>query len=270
MLEDKEVFVIYSNKTNKTGKKIAEVINADDHGKELERRVDILVRWGSSKGVRYIPNIGTINNKSAIQKVVNKFKMLKEMDEHGVNTPPYSREIENIKPPAIGRNTNHTQGNDINLILQKKDTLKKNSDYYIRYIPKAAEYRVHVFDNKIIKINKKKLSTDTDKEEYNPVCWNYETGWNFGLPDNKEKIDITQALMAVQSLDLNFGAVDMIKGEEDEKCYVLEVNTAPSLDDKNLTLYKKGIEWKMKKMIGDTPSYEFDFIEDEEDGGNEE
>jgi glutathione synthase/RimK-type ligase-like ATP-grasp enzyme len=48
-------------------------------------------------------------------------------------------------------------------------------------------------------------------------------------------------LAAVSALGLDFGAVDIIWNEREDKCYVLEVNTAPGLQGSTLENYANAI-----------------------------
>ena len=41
----------------------------------------------------------------------------------------------------------------------------------------------------------------------------------------------------MMAIDLQFGAVDIIWNEKENKCYVLEINTAPGLVGTTLTKY---------------------------------
>jgi len=49
------------------------------------------------------------------------------------------------------------------------------------------------------------------------------------------------ALQACQALGLNSGAVDIIWNEKENKCYVLEVNTAPGIEGTTCKKYTNEI-----------------------------
>jgi glutathione synthase/RimK-type ligase-like ATP-grasp enzyme len=105
------------------------------------------------------------------------------------------------------------------------DALRAGKDYFAEYIPTAKEYRVHVFNGRIIRVAEKIL---TDAENACPYIRNHEHGCTFRRP--RPELGVFQeaiAASAVQSLNLNFGAVDLIVGD-DGNSYVLEVNTAPA------------------------------------------
>ena len=71
--------------------------------------------------------------------------------------------------------------------------------------------------------------------ESNPLIKNLDNGWVFcrtgiSLPDDARN----QAIAAVRSLGLDFGAVDVLYREREDKAFVLEVNTAPGLEGTTL------------------------------------
>jgi glutathione synthase/RimK-type ligase-like ATP-grasp enzyme len=49
------------------------------------------------------------------------------------------------------------------------------------------------------------------------------------------------AISAVASLQLDFGAVDIIYNGAQDKCFVLEVNTAPGLEGSTIIKYKDAL-----------------------------
>lgn len=224
-----EKYVLYSSSTRPTGEKIAEELGIHHHGTEDPgERVDTLIRWGSSKRIQYIPSNQTINLRKAIAKATDKLRSLELLEEAGVPIPNYSRNLQDLDLPALGRNTNHSQGSDIVPILQSTDLSVSDSDpdYFTEYIPVDREYRIHVIDSEIVKVSQKVLE---EEDDYNPWIRNYETGYRFMYPRERHP-GLNQGIAAVNSLGLDFGAVDLIISESGQP-YVLEVNTAPSLEE---------------------------------------
>jgi RimK-like ATP-grasp domain len=108
---------------------------------------------------------------------------------------------------------------------------------YTKYIPKRKEFRVHVFKGAVIDVQQKLKSRDFTGERSNTVR-NHATGWLFcreGIIEPDELRGL--AMGAVRALGLDFGAVDIIWNERQNKCYVLEVNTAPGLEGTTLNKY---------------------------------
>lgn len=222
-------YLLYSPQTRPSGERLAEFLGIENHGTEdPDRRVDQLLRWGNSQRIQYVPEEQTINLRRAIAKATDKYKSLEELEKAGVPVPEYSRDMDELEYPMLGREENHSQGSDIVPILQRKDLEVADStpDYFTQYIPVKREYRVHVIDSQIVKVSQKVLE---EEEDYNPWIRNYENGYRFVNPRERHA-GINQAISAVNSLELDFGAVDLIIDENDQP-YVLEVNTAPSLQE---------------------------------------
>lgn len=230
------VFVLYHAASHVTGNRLGDYLGVP-HGRECAERYDYLIRWGSRTSVSYRPSEEPINSRSAIRANTDKYSSLQELDAAGIPVPEYTRDRDEISEtfgyPALGRAEEHTRGEDINLILQWRDAyLTSGNDFFTEYIPTDLEYRMHVVNGEVVKVHEKRLRSEADNH---PFIRNAETGWVFvepreGPPDDQLAID------AVGALGLDFGAVDVVRGEDGTE-YVLEVNTAPSLDEANLRRY---------------------------------
>lgn len=108
---------------------------------------------------------------------------------------------------------------------------------YVRYLKKKKEFRVHVLKETIIDVQEKRRRRDYP-DEPNFLVRNHHTGWVYCRDEIIEPEGLRQAAQAaVQKLGLDFGAVDIIWNEYQNKCYVLEVNTAPGLEGTTLENY---------------------------------
>jgi glutathione synthase/RimK-type ligase-like ATP-grasp enzyme len=110
------------------------------------------------------------------------------------------------------------------------------SKLYVKYIKKEHEYRVHVFNGKVIDIQQKKRKVGF--ENRNNQIRNHKNGWvycreNITKPEGLEEL----AIQACACINLNYGAVDIIYNKKQNKCYVLEINTAPGLINQTANLY---------------------------------
>ena len=78
--------------------------------------------------------------------------------------------------------------------------------------------------------------------EFDGYVRNLANGWVF-CRDNVVEPDGLRdaAVSACAALGLDFGAVDIIWNERENKCYVLEVNTAPGLQGTTLENYANAI-----------------------------
>lgn len=111
---------------------------------------------------------------------------------------------------------------------------------YTRYVPKKDEFRVHVFGEGVGFVQRKAGKPGQNK---NWKVRNLANGFVF----TRHKGDLPkgvaeEAIKAVKLLDLDFGAVDVIFNEKSKSAFVLEVNTAPGLEERTLNIYKEQLE----------------------------
>jgi glutathione synthase/RimK-type ligase-like ATP-grasp enzyme len=105
---------------------------------------------------------------------------------------------------------------------------------YTLGIENHGEYRVHVVNDEVILYQKKSRRVDEEGEVDEPddieaTVRNLSTGWVYRT-SNLRRLDRVEELarQAIDALQLDFGAVDIIMNEDGE-VFVLEVNTAPGL-----------------------------------------
>jgi len=239
------MYFSYHNRSKPTGELLAQMLQIP-HGfgpAIWSEGNDTLIRWGS----RIDPNADevydrVINPCSAIKLCSDKIASLEVMnnyDEDGrtINVPVFSTDpyslIEEYGYPILGRKKQHARGTDIKLVLQERD-LRKRCDYYTVYIPTNREYRIHVVEDEVIRVQGKYLDNPKEQVAY---MRNYATGYRFRTPRMRLHSDrLRMAREAVKCLGLQFGAVDLLVAD-DGTGYVLEVNTAPSCSPLTLGAY---------------------------------
>jgi hypothetical protein len=253
-------FLLYAGASHVTGNNLGDFLGID-HGRELNSRVDYLVRWGSRSGVGYVPRETTINTQTSLQNNADKYNAMRIMDESGINVPRYTRDrqeaLDEFGYPFLGRDESHARGEDIALILQEQDARFTENDFYVDYVPTEREYRMHVIGGEVVTVHEKRKRREA---ENHPYIRNSETGYIFMEPRETPPPN-TLAIDSVGCLGLDFGAVDVIRAEDGD-FYVLEVNTAPSLDEANLRRYGE----RLAEMMGLEQYPGMDNVELEEDG----
>lgn len=174
----------------------------------------------------------------------NSIEQLTAFREAGLETPDFTTDRQtamdwvNTGTMVFGRRLIHTRGNDIVISPKGQWYLKEpdyqgsitktrwwNSEWWSRYIPPTDEWRVHVFDGKVIARGKKVHSGASWRKA--PVR-NVGNGWTFIFTENPPKGLRTAARKACDSLRYESGAVDIIVGEGG-KFYILEVNRCPAM-----------------------------------------
>ena len=244
-------FLLYHSSTAPTGRELATTIGIDGGTIPPESKVDTLIRWGNGALLRFKPT-RVINKRSALTLAANKLISLVVLKGEQLSVPEIIT-LEQIRDgyhptfPILGRKRHHSQGTDIVLCLQNIDVQRAisrgESDYFIQYVPTQREYRVHIFRNEVIRVSQK---FQRDGERPVPFIRNTEHGHVFLNP----RIPLSDASLeacklAVNSLGLDFGAVDILIGDNNNT-YILEVNTGPGLIEIGVELYAR----KFKQLLG--------------------
>ncbi len=225
--------LMYNRRGRATGEKIASALSLPD---------TVLIRWGSSLNPERDEEFErVINSSEAIQNATDKLRSLELMSEAGLNVPAWSEDpnelVEEYGYPILGRKLRHARGSDIQFCLQKRDH-RRPRDFYTVYIPTNREYRVHVVGSEAVRVQAKYLDFPEQKKAW---IRNYESGYRFRNPRLRmHRRRLQAAISAVSALGLDFGAVDLIVGDDNET-YILEVNTAPSCSPLTGTAYVNGI-----------------------------
>lgn len=120
---------------------------------------------------------------------------------------------------------------------------------YTRYVKKADEYRLHVFDGRVIDIQQKRKRKDIPNEEIDYQIRNTASGWVYCRDDVDCPSSCSDiAIRAVAALGLDFGAVDIGYNRHTETPCVYEVNTAPGLEGTTLTRYQEALERRLPQI----------------------
>lgn len=247
-----DVFVLYHKTTKPTGKAIALQMGAKYgtprilQSKHAGKTVGTVIRWGSQTDLRSIVRSChlEINSPAAMSKASDKLRSLRILQQEGVPVPPFSESLQELDyqhKVVLGRKKHGFGGKDIQILLPSSspNTIgfyeniettsppsRISSEFYTEYIPNTREYRIHVFRDEVIRVQGKYL--DYPEQHTNSYIKNYNQGFRFRAPDKELNASRKEAaIAAVKALGLDFGAVDLLIGE-DRKEYVLEVNTAPS------------------------------------------
>lgn len=210
-------------------------------------RNHIIINWGNSILPNWINDTNThiLNSPIAIKKAVNKLTCLSILKDNNIPTVEFTTDfLTAFKWFAEGNNVierHNITGSKGDGIVVADTTLHRDVPMYSKFIEKAREYRVHVFNGKVIDIQQKKRRVDTD-EVPDGVIKNLANGWVFtrdNITPPPEDIN-NVAINSIKALGLDFGAIDILT--KNGVCYVLEVNTACGLEGSTLINYTNAIK----------------------------
>lgn len=230
-------YIIYSNSTSATGRALAEALGIRGGTRPPSVRHNVVIRWGSVERLPIAP-ARVCNSRDAVALAMNKLESLRVMGRSRVRVPRvWVKGEADVDFPVLARKINHSQGADIMLCLQQQDLRRaanRGRKYFVKYIPTDREYRVHVFNGEIVRVNQKLLQ---ERDAWVPHIRNVDNGYIFAQPRTELRAqDRETAINAVHALGLDFGAVDLVIGD-DGLPYVLEINTGPSLADAGMDIY---------------------------------
>lgn len=197
------------------------------------RLSDHIVAWGPTNPCPHVDQA-----QEAAKKIAsNKLLSFQKFAEHGVSIPEWTTDINlaqdwhNNGKIVVCRTLlcSHSGKGIVLTTLGPDGQLPVPAKLYVQYKKKKHEFRVHVFNGKVIDIAQKKRKVG--HENRNNQIRNHANGWVFAREGITPPAGIsTLALSACNALGLRAGAVDIIWNEKENKCYVLEINTAPGIE----------------------------------------
>ncbi len=240
----------------KTGSRSAKALAAASHSRRIKREGSkfigtpkkMVVNWGSSTMPHSVKKGGNVLNKPTRVKVAgNKLAAFEAMEE-GVSIPAFTDDQETAMFWArrghvvVCREKLTGYGGDGIVIACNPDEVVP-APLYTMYVKKKSEWRVHIFRDEIIMLQRKARRLDVPDNEVNWKVRNHANGFIFEHMEVNPPVQVVdEATKAVAALGLDFGAVDVVYNERDKAAYVLEVNCAPGLEGTTLDRYAEAIE----------------------------
>ena len=176
---------------------------------------------------------------------LNKIQQFQRFKENNVSCPNFTTNpnaVDQLGSKTVFARTlvNSTNGRGIVEFEVGKDATPR-APLYTEYIPKKAEYRVHVFGNTVIDIQQKRKKRGFEQERDTRVR-NMANGYVYcrdGIspPDGIGEL----AVKAVRAVGYQYGAVDIVFNEKNNRLAVLEVNSRPGLLGTTLNNYRDAL-----------------------------
>jgi hypothetical protein len=202
------------------------VVRGDKVDRVNWSNVNFLFRWGYTGSTPHGFNGVTINKREAILRSNSKSMFAAELGEAGLGPTCWHNPYNVDRFPVVVRPPTHSQGRNL-WVAHTPEELSRVwcPGYYIRpLINKVAEYRVFVFNGKVITVARKIPDDPTQ------VAWNVSQGGKFeNVRWGVWPLSVCNvAIKAVTLSGLDYSGVDVMTDEEGN-AYVIELNSAPSL-----------------------------------------
>ena len=247
--------IIYPYKMgSKSAKALAESLRdlrslrVRENGRYRPFRNHLIINWGNPRVPTWAPYmwegmVQRVFNKPHLVAVAqDKLKTYQLLEGH-CNIPEFTTDIgvcSTWPEKYLARTVLHGHGG-VGIQWCQPQVRPVQAPLYVKYMKKRYEYRVHVFNDKIICIQMKRKRNGV--EDANMQIRNHDNGWvfchnNIVEPHNQV---LEQARLAVRRIGLHFGAVDIGWNERHQLATIYEVNTAPGLEGTTLTQYSNAI-----------------------------
>lgn len=207
----------------------------------------VVLNWGCSDLPVQVRRSTIINPENSVAQAINKVKAFRILAKAGVRTVPFTEEKATATAwLAEGHRVfarTRVKGKDGEGLVECfiNDQIPE-ARLYTKVIKQQKEYRVNLVDAREQPGNlgwgvavQRRVKLDDFQGEVHPDIKTSGNGYGFkyvtqNIPDDV----ITQAKAALVALNLDFGGVDVLYGE-DNQAYVLEVNTAPAFTPRAIT-----------------------------------
>lgn len=210
------------------------------------RRDDVVINWGSTTrpdsldtGTFYL-HCSLFNEPQDIVQASNKLNFFRAMPEEII--PRFWTRRQDIPEDAypIVCRTVLAGHSGAGIVVANTPMDVVDAPLYVQYIKKESEFRIHVGkrNGDCVIISEQKKARRHDVEEVNWQIRNHANGFVFQRHDITVPECVREvSRQAMRSLEIDFGAVDVIYNRHQNRAYVLEVNTAPGLEGQTVTDY---------------------------------
>jgi len=254
----KYAYVLYNSKSSVTGKALWAALKAARTGGydwrhsatgNFKKTPSLVLRWGSAQRIE--GDFIELNPRDAVYNASAKKTMMQLLvDAEDVPTPNVSMNPAAPSPNGMAHiaidGFAYVRGH--NNKVRYTNVIARDDKYALAPINKESEYRVHVFDNKVIGVYRKVPHNANVRLYKNDTC-------DFVRLDQSQR-DIMRgikgvrpaALKATEALGLKFSGVDVLRQENGE-VFVNEVNSAPALNEPNIDMWVGTISASLAKTV---------------------
>ncbi len=213
-----------------------------------------LIRWGETRTESVQRD--ALNSIDSVKACVNKLEMLKRLKNCGFDVPEYyvPKDSATLLKPVYIRDKRGNTRFDV--------CFNASKDWYAtKAVPfKRREYRIHVFDGKILSMYEKVPNDPTHRPALFKVdnCKFNLVNSAISLCDSRGQ---SVAIDSVKALGLIYGAVDLIRTQNGKRFVICEVNSSAGLNSLNVKRLVDAILTRNSRLStkkGIEYSYEYD------------
>jgi len=209
------------------------------------RQGDIIINWGNTNA-----NDNCLNDGASVRRVSNKLAFFQKMKGNDW-LPQFWEKEEDIPDdafPVVCRTVLAGHSGEGIVIANTREELVP-CQLYVKYIKKKDEYRIHLGKRYFAEDNEEKIyetvtiavqrkAKREGFEEANFQVRNHQNGFVYVRGGVVPPVTVLGAARSCfEKSGLDFGAVDVIYNQAQEKAYVLEINTAPGLEGQTVEDY---------------------------------
>ena len=182
-----------------------------------------VINWGKSQ-LSYDGSVTICNLPGSLMGTIDKRAFLKTLHANGISAPELLEAGNRAPSGWVVRPNEHAEGNEFQLTISQFEIM--GGYHATKFITPANEYRVWFFGRQNFLTAKRVPIPSLGQTESDPCKSKF--GYSFGRPNYEKCVELIKRALEVAKLD--FGAFDMLWATDERKWYILEVNTAPSLD----------------------------------------
>lgn len=223
-----------------------------ENSRYRNRATNVVINWGCGNiDNQEVMSGRIINNPSVVNDMTHKLRFFQKMQGEDLSDfiPPFTTDInvarqwQEEEQHVVARTVLQGHSGEGIVLAGPNDELVQ-APLYTKYIKKREEYRVHVCrkpDGEAVAfdIQRKARRTDVDDNDVNWKIRNNANGFIYARNERHtpHQSVVATALRIFEATGLDFGAIDIIYNNHQQRSYALEVNTAPGLEGTTLEQY---------------------------------